>query len=81
MDEYIVIGKAKEVSTSWRDDPMTDKQRDFIHRMYEDAGINDSYVPPFTGKTKGEAYDYIHNYFRAVHYSLYTPHEDAGDRI
>lgn len=65
----------------WQDEPMTEKQKNMIQEMNEQARANDAWIPPFTGKTKGEAYNYIHNYLRAIHYSLYNPHEDGGDRV
>ena len=66
---------------SWRDDPITDKQDALIAQIEEDACMNDAFIPPFQGKTKGEASDYISAFIGASHYSAYNPHEDAGDRI
>ena len=66
---------------SWRDDPITDKQAKMIAEMSEDAGMNGALIPPFTGKTKGEASDYISSNIRLVYRSFFIPHENAGDRI
>ena len=65
---------------NWRNDPMTDKQRQLIVAIWEDAGMNGAIVPKFHGKTKGEASDYIDENLYASHLSAYNPHEDAGDR-
>lgn len=66
---------------SWRDDPITEKQEEMISNMQEDAGMNGALIPPFHGKTKGEACDYISTYIRDVYRSFFIPHEDAGDRV
>lgn len=66
---------------SWRDDPITDKQDALIAQIEEDACMNGAFIPPFQGKTKGEASDYISAFIEVSHYSAYNPHEDAGDRI
>lgn len=66
---------------SWRDDPITEKQEALIAQIEEDACMNDAFIPPFHGNTKGEACDYIGNFIGACHYADYNPHEDAGDRI
>lgn len=47
---------------TWRSDPATEKQLTLIAQIQEDAGINGAMpLPPFRGKTKGEASDYIVN--------------------
>ena len=66
---------------NWRNDPITEKQEAMIATIQEDAYMNDAYVPPFNGKTKGEAYDWISVNINKRFYSMYNPHEDAGDRI
>lgn len=66
---------------SWRDDPITEKQESMIAQIEEDACMNDAWIPPFTGATKGEACDYIGNFIGVVHRAFYNPHEDAGDRV
>ena len=66
---------------NWRKDPITEKQEQMIANMEETACMNDAFIPPFSGSTKGEAYDYISNYLSACYQSAYNPHEDAGDRI
>lgn len=65
----------------WQDQPMTGKQKAMIEMMQEDAGMNGSWIPPFNGKTRGEARDYISDNIRSVYRSFFVPHEDAGDRI
>lgn len=45
-----------DVVTDWRNDPVTDKQKRLIAEMNE---FSEFPLPPFTGKTKGEASDYI----------------------
>ena len=40
----------------WRNEPMTEKQRTFISNLQRNG------APQFTGKTKGEAHDYIKQY-------------------
>lgn len=66
---------------NWRNDPMTEKQEAMIATIQEDAYMNNAYIPPFNGKTKGEAYDWISVNINKRFYSMYNPHEDAGDRI
>ena len=66
---------------SWRNDPITEKQENMIARMEEDAMMNGAWIPPFHGKTKGEACDYIGNFIGVVHHAFYNLHEDAGDRV
>ena len=65
---------------SWRDNPITEKQERMIEYMEENAMMNDAFIPPFQGSTKGEASDYIGRYFHACYLSAYDPNEDAGDR-
>ena len=66
---------------SWRDDPITEKQEELIAQIEEDACMNNAFIPPFHGKTKGEASDWISAFNGQQYHSLYNPHEDAGDRI
>lgn len=67
-------------AADWRNDPITEKQEQMIATIEENAIMNDAFIPPFSGNTKGEASDYIDNYIYACHLSAYDPHEDAGDR-
>lgn len=77
------------MSRDWHLDKMTDGQKSYIN-------IIQQYIPqtgmkPFTGKTKGEACDYIQSYKRIMaemHEASIEAgelqaleHEDAGDRI
>lgn len=66
---------------SWRNDPITEKQEALIAQIEEDAYMNDAFIPPFQGKTKGEASDWIGAYNGKQFYSAFCPHEDAGDRV
>lgn len=66
---------------SWRDDPITEKQNEMIAKIEEDAIMNNAFIPPFQGNTKGEAADWISANIHVCHCSAYNPHEDAGDRI
>ena len=66
---------------TWRDEPITEKQKAFILSIQEDMGMNDSIVVPFYGKTKGEASDWIDKNNGKQFYSAYCPHENAGDRL
>lgn len=65
---------------NWRVKPITEKQEQMIAQIEVDAIMNDSFIPPFDGVTRGDAADYISAYIGACHYSVYNPHEDAGDR-
>jgi len=69
-------------NASWRNDPVTEKQINLIMQMEEDAGMNGA-IPllPFTGKTKGEASDWIDENMGKQFESFNCDHEDAGDRI
>ena len=49
---------------TWRDDPITDKQKTLIDDM---MGYSDYLLPQFTGTTKGEAADYIDKYGKLAH--------------
>lgn len=63
----------------WRNDPDTLKQLAYIAEMRE---FSEYELPPFTGKTKGQAADYINKYIKLAHTNfndLY--HDNAGDRI
>ena len=73
----------KPVSPNWSNDPMTEKQKEMIASMQENAGINGALpLPDFNGKTKGEACDYIQANLHRVYETMdYLEHEDAGDRI
>ena len=48
----------------WRDDPITDKQKQCIEDMQEFSYYP---IPRFTGTTKGEAADYINEYGKLAH--------------
>lgn len=48
----------------WRDDPITDRQKQCIEDMQEFSCYP---IPRFTGMTKGEAADYINEYGKLAH--------------
>ena len=52
---------------SWRNDPITEKQKSLISDMIE---FSEYPLPTFTGKTKGEASDYIDKYIAISHRTL-----------
>ena len=52
---------------SWRNDPVTEKQLKMITDMIE---FSEFPLPKFTGKTKGEASDYINKWLSKSHESL-----------
>ena len=49
---------------NWRDDPITDKQKQLIADMQEFSCYP---LPRFEGKTKGEASDYIDKWGKLAH--------------
>lgn len=49
---------------TWRDDPVTEKQRKLIFELCE---FSEFPLPPFTGKTKGEASDWIDANIKKAH--------------
>lgn len=49
---------------TWRDEPATEKQISYCHELSEHSPYN---IPQFTGKTKGEASDYIDKYSKDAH--------------
>ena len=61
----------------WRNDPITEKQKQYIAEMQE---FSEFPLPPFTGTTKGEASDYINKYIKQAHYK-FMPRDDYGDSI
>ena len=65
---------------SWRNDPITDKQRAMMASMRENAAINGAMLSFFDGTTKGEASDWISANISEQYRSLYCEHENAGDR-
>lgn len=52
---------------SWRDDPATEKQLEMIGDIRESS---DWPLPLFTGKTKGEASDYIDRWIGKAHETI-----------
>ena len=54
---------------SWRDEPMTEKQKKCILEMQEYSEYS---LPPFKGLTKGEASDYINENIAWVYTSLWA---------
>ena len=54
----------------WRNDPITQKQKDLIEEMQEFSYYP---LPKFEGKTKGEASDYISEYGKLAHENVNSP--------
>ena len=67
-------------TNNWRNDHITEKQKQLIESIKENAGINGAIITKFKGKTKGEASDWISENIGKQCYSAYCEHEDAGDR-
>lgn len=59
------------VEKSWRNDKITEKQKQLIDDMMEFSSYP---IPRFTGSTKGEASDYIDKYVELAH-------EDVGGKM
>lgn len=55
---------------NWRQDPLTEKQKELIEKMQEFSYFP---IPRFTGKTKGEASDYIERYGQQAHENVNSP--------
>lgn len=55
---------------SWRQEPITEKQKECIQAMKEFACYP---IPNFTGKTKGEASDFIDKYGELAHENVNSP--------
>lgn len=53
----------------WRNEPITQKQKDYILEIQE---MSDFYLPEFYGKTKGEASDYINTYKQYIYESSWA---------
>ena len=54
---------------SWRDKKPTAKQLELIEEMEE---YSDFPLPPFTGKTRGEAYTWIQKNWKLAHESSWA---------
>lgn len=54
---------------SWRDKEPTEKQLSLIEEMEE---YSDFPLPPFKGRTRGEAYDWIQKNWKAAHESSWA---------
>jgi len=52
---------------SWRDEPITEKQKQLIMEMNE---FSEFPLPAFSGTTKGEASDYINKNLKQAHERL-----------
>ena len=55
---------------SWRDDEITEKQKECIEAMQEFSAYP---LPLFKGTTKGEAADYIDKYGKLAHEDVNSP--------
>ncbi len=65
--------KYGEEHASWRSDVVTAKQKRLIAEMNE---FSEFPLPPFNGKTKGEAFDYINAYLAKSH-EIFNQYEDS----
>lgn len=61
--------------SGWRDEPATEKQKNLIAEMHEFSLFP---LPLFTGKTKGEAADYIDKYIKLAHEDFDAYERDGG---
>lgn len=59
----------------WRDEPITEKQAALIAEMNE---FSEYPLPRFTGKTKGEASDWIDKNIRLAHERIVSDERDGG---
>ena len=57
----------KDRRTSWRDDPVTEKQMNMIEDIYDHCEWP---IPAFKGTTKGEASDYIDRWIGKAHKTI-----------
>lgn len=76
----------KQRSGSWRNDPITDKQKEMIDSIHNACEYLGGSLDVFNGTTKGEACDYIskHAHLLKIASDLYSVEHDldnAGDRI
>lgn len=55
---------------TWRNDPITEKQRECIETMQEFSCYP---IPQFCGTTKGEASDYINKYGKDAYEDVNSP--------
>lgn len=55
---------------NWRQEPLTEKQKELIEEMQEFSCFP---IPRFTGETKGEASDYIERYGQLAHENVDSP--------
>ena len=66
---------SEELSMSWRNEPATKKQLALIMEMNE---FSDFPLPAFTGKTKGEAADWIDANMKKAHERFDAYERDGG---
>ena len=59
----------EEKMSNWRDKKPTTKQLELIAEMEE---FSDFPLPPFTGKTRGEAFNWIHENWKQAHESSWA---------
>lgn len=62
----------------WRNDPHTEKQLNLILEMHEFSEIP---LPEYTGKTKGDAADFINKWISTSHERIYNIRDDYGDIV
>ena len=62
----------------WEDYPVSDAQLEYIREMQE---MSEYPLPPFAGKTRGEASDYIDKWHMLAHERINdTDESNYGDR-
>lgn len=61
----------------WADCPVSEAQLNYIREMQE---MSEYPLPPFTGKTRGEASDYIDKWHRLAHERVDDSADNYGDR-
>ncbi len=61
----------------WVDCPVSEAQLNYIREMQE---MSEYPLPPFTGKTRGEASDYIDKWRRLAYERIDDSADNYGDR-
>jgi len=63
-------GRKERAMDGWREQPITEKQKEYIRDMEEFSYYP---LPKFTGTTKGEASDYIEKHRELAHENVNSP--------
>ena len=77
LDEMktLILSLLEGSESGWRDEPATEKQKKQIEEMHDYSMLP---LPLFTGKTKGEAADYIDKYIKMAHEDFDDYERDGG---